>query len=156
MPSYKKAWAPKTKTGNFHSTYNGPTKASITKSDIKGWVNITTPWNEAFLEDMKKNIQPSSRQWDPTLKVWKINDMFLEDMIILLKLYFSDVVVDLEEDKPTVAPITNLFVEVLKIVPDTYVQRVYEALRFAVHPDHGGTDAQFKELDVAYKERTKK
>ena len=138
--------------------FAGKTRASIEKSGVAGWFIVKTPWNENFLTDMKANIQQSSRQWDPVLKVWKISDMFLEDIIILLKLHFDDVVVDLEEEAPAIAVTTkpiNVFDEVFRMIPDDQVERIYKALAFAVHPDHGGNTAQMTALNVSYQARKK-
>jgi len=38
--------------------YTGPTRASINKSNMQGWVDVVTPYNRHFVEELKTATQP--------------------------------------------------------------------------------------------------
>ena len=146
---------------NFGAKYartqhTGPTRAAINRSDIKGWLDVVTPYVPAimadFLDELKSTIQPSHRKWDPDTKVWHVSDMFLEELIGMLKKYFDDVVTDLLEE-PSVPD--NMFMpvfEALKGLPDGTLDKVYRQLSQALHPDKGGSNELQKKLNDAYSE----
>jgi hypothetical protein len=58
-----------------------------------------------------------------------------------------------EEIEFSPSPDANLFRMVFNLIPDEYVPGVYRALAQAVHPDHGGTNEQMRDLNLAYEER---
>jgi intergrase/recombinase len=141
----KQSYTPK------HSSkpYTGPTRASINKSYMKGWVDVVSPYKKDYVEDLKTVIQPSHRKWDPVKLVWHVNEMFLEELVGLLKMHFDEVITDLAEEEKTVDNIFKPVFEALKNDKDS-CDKVYRALAFALHPDHGGTTEQMTKLNQAH------
>jgi len=130
--------------------FTGPTKAAILKSKREHWVDIVAPYNPDFVDQIKSDIQPSHRTYNPDTKRWSVNDIFLEDIIIMLKTYFNEVETDLTTE-PTEPE--NLFTEVFKVINGQYRDKVYHALAQALHPDHGGSDELMTKLNQAYQEQ---
>ena len=163
--SYSRPYKPhkgyrKKKTAPF----TGPTRATILKSNRDGWLKVIAPWipnvTPDFVDELKSTIQPSHRQWNPDEKFWLINEVYLEDLIIILKRHYNEVTTDLIEgqsepddpDNPDNSD--NLFAKVFEILPDgDYADKVYYALAQAIHPDHGGNDKLVDELNKAYQRR---
>mgnify|MGYP001572623597 CR=1 FL=1 len=130
----------------------GPTKAAILKDSVPGWLKVVTPYQKDFVEDLKTIIQPSHRKWDPIERVWHVNELFLEELAGLLKMYFDEVSTDLGQPSQ---PPDNMFIQVfsaLKGMPNNNLDGVYRALAIAVHPDHGGSDDLMTKLNQAYQE----
>ena len=132
------------------ATFSGQTKAAILRSKMTGWVDLVTPYRADFVDALKSQIQPSHRQWDPAMKVWHVQDMFLEKVIDMLGKYFDEVTTDLVEEKSAISG--NLWTEVFKAIPKDTADKVYYALAMAVHPDHGGSNEQMTLLNKAYQE----
>ena len=130
--------------------YTGPTRASINRSTMQGWVDVISPFNSRYIEDLKTVIQPSHRKWDPDQRVWHVNEIFLEELVGLLKMHFDEVVTDLTEP-----PTDNMFVPLfaaLQGMPDGTMDKVYRTLSQALHPDHGGSTELMSKLNNAYDE----
>jgi len=129
--------------------FAGPTRAAINRSDTKGWVDVVSPYNADYIEDLKTVIQPSHRKWDPNQKVWRVSEIYLEELVGLLKMHFDEVTTNLTE-ADTAAIDVNIFNEVFNIIPKEYRDKTYFALCQALHPDHGGNEEQMKLLNKAY------
>lgn len=128
--------------------FKGPTKAAILKGNQAGWLTIITPYNANFVDELKSTIQPSHRQWDPSAKAWRVNEIYLEELVPMLQRYFDEIETDLTTEPSS----NNLFVEVFKIVNGQYRDKVYYALAQALHPDHGGSQELMTKLNAAYQE----
>ena len=129
--------------------FAGPTKAALLKSNRENWIDIVAPYNADFVDQIKSEIQPSHRTYNPDTKRWSVNDIFLEEVIVMLKKHFDDVETDLTTEQPD-----NLFAQVFSVLPDgDYVDKVYHALAQAIHPDHGGSEQLMKQLNQAYQEK---
>ena len=136
--------------------YKGPSKAAINRSKMKGWVDVVSPYDPDYIEDLKTVIQPSHRIWDKDQRVWHVNEMFLEELVGLLQMHFDEVTTDLVE--PAEPATSNMFkpvFEALKGMPDGAIDKVYKSLAFALHPDHGGSNELMTKLNGAYQEAKK-
>jgi len=122
-------------------------KASVSKSDRKGWLDVDTPYSEKFIKELKLTIQPSHRKWNLVLKVWQVNEMFLEELVELLKVYFDEVIVNFVNPAPNG---NNPFIPVLNLISTQDIDKVYKSLAFAIHPDRGGNNQTMKLLNEAY------
>ena len=144
--AYYRGYRGKKKTTQF----NGPTKAAILKSPKEGWLKVISPYSADFVDELKSTIQPSHRHWNPDEKYWLINEIYLEDLVTILKRHYNEVTTDLlgEESQPS-----NLFSQIFEILPKEYVDKVYFILASAIHPDHGGNEALIKQLNEAYQEK---
>ena len=123
--------------------------ASLLKSDIKGFVQMLTPYNKEFVEVFKITIPYPHRKWDPEKKIWLVAETMLEQPVELMKVYFDDISTNLLTEEPS----SNIWETVFASIPNDYIDVVYRALCQAVHPDHGGTEEQMKMLNSAYQSR---
>jgi len=124
-------------------------KASLLKSDEKGFVIMLTPYQKEFVEEFKIKVPYPHRKWDPDKKVWLVAETMLEATVELMKKYFDDISTNLLTEETG----NNLWESVFTAIPNDYIDVVYRALCQAVHPDHGGTDEQMKQLNMAYNAR---
>ena len=127
--------------------FEGPTKAVILRSDNQDWLKLITPYNADFVNELKSTILPPHRQWDPDGKFWKVNEIYLEELIPILKKYYDIVETGLISDEVTD---NNLFRKVFEVVDDR--DKVYYALAQALSPDHGGSQELMNKLNEAYQE----
>ena len=130
--------------------FAGPTRAAINRSDTKGWVDVVSPYNADYIEDLKTVIQPSHRKWDPNQKVWRVSEIYLEELVGLLKMHFDEVTTNLTE--PEQPAVDNIFKPVFSALKGDDMDKVYRALAFALHPDRGGSAEQMSKLNQAYQE----
>jgi len=135
------------------STYTGPTRAAINRSDKKGWVDLHTPYDKNFVQELKDRIQPSHRQWNPGQGVWHVNELFLDVAVELTRKFFNEVTTDLLQEEPKA--VGNMFVPVLQALaglPNDGMDKVYKTLAMALHPDVGGSNELMTKLNQAYQE----
>ena len=130
--------------------------ATIFNTQDSSWVELVTPYDPDYLEDMKSSILPHNRKWVPDTKSWRIRVNKVDVLRQVLRRHGFYV----DEESINLQPTGsqgggNLFEQVLTMIPDEYVNKVYYALAQAVHPDHGGTSEQMKQLNMAYDARTK-
>jgi len=138
-------------------TYNakshiGPSRSAINKSQMDGWVDLVTPYNARFVEQLKLLVQPSHRRWDPVLKVWHVNELYLEDVIDLLGHFFDEVTTNLTVYDNNSSS-DNVFKDVFRILPDDCKSKVYKSLAFALHPDKGGSQELMAKLNEAFSDQ---
>ena len=127
----------------------GPSKAAILKSPKEGWLKVVTPYNENFVDELKSTVQPPHRQWNPEEKYWLVNELYLEDLIIILKRHYDEVSTDLLESEE----VNNPFGIVFDLISPQDLDKIYKALAFAVHPDRGGSEKSMKLLNEAYQRK---
>ena len=140
------------------SDFNGPREAVISKSSREGWVRVSTPYDEKLVLDLKNYIEPGSRKWDPDTKYWEVKDSVLGTLITILKKHFGENVVQTltqEEKRVNANPFIELF-SILKKMPNANLEKVYNSLALALHPDKGGSTAQMSALNQAFDEVRKK
>jgi len=136
--------------------YKGPTKAAIVRSSLgQGWVDVVSPYDRDYVEELKSSIQPSHRKWDPQSQVWHVNELYLEELVALLKKHFDEVTTNLLSEEPVPSNLFRPVFEALKDLPNGNLDKVYKQLAVAVHPDHGGSDELMKKLNEAYQETRK-
>ncbi len=127
--------------------------ATIFQIDTPGWVEVVTPYDQDYLDDMKILIAYENRIWVPETKSWRIRISELSSLKRLLMEHGFSV----SEEKLPETPISgNMFTYLFNIIPDEYVNTVYHALAQALHPDHGGTNKQMQQINAAYEARAKK
>ena len=142
----------------FHTAkkHEGPTRASINKSAMAGWVELVTPFNELFVAELKSSIQPPHRKWDPEAKVWHVNEIYLDKVVPMLKKYFDEVITDLLQKEPVSSNLFNPIFDVLKTMPNGIMVKIYRSLAFALHPDKGGNNELMAKLNEAYEDAQRK
>jgi hypothetical protein len=130
--------------------------ATIFNTPDTSWVELVTPYDPDFIDDLKQFISRENRKWVPDTTSWRVRVTEVK----FLKKLLNDHGFVCTEQRIDVQPGWsqkggNLFAQVLDMVPDEHVNKVYYALAQAVHPDHGGTSDQMKQLNMAYESRTK-
>jgi len=142
----------------FHTAkkHEGPTRASINKSAMTGWVELVTPFNELFVAELKSSIQPPHRKWEPIGKVWQVNDIYLDKVVPMLKKYFDEVTTDLLQKEPVPSNLFKPLFAILGELPNGTIDKVYRSLAFALHPDKGGNNELMAKLNEAYEDAQKK
>jgi hypothetical protein len=115
-------------------------------------MEVVTPYDPDYIEDLKSEIGSENREWDPDIKCWRIR---ITELKTVKRLLTQNGMPFTEENISPMKTGGNVFKQVLEVIPDDYVTKVYFALAQAVHPDHGGTENQMKELNAAYELRNK-
>ncbi len=115
------------------------------------WFELVSTYDEEFIDDLKSFVAYENRKWVPETKSWRIRVSERNFILRLLKMHEYTVLEEEIEFSPS--PDANLFRMVFNLIPDEYVPGVYRALAQAVHPDHGGTNEQMRDLNLAYEER---
>lgn len=131
--------------------------ATIFNTPDTSWVELVTPYDEDFIEDLKMFIPTQNRKWVPDTTSWRVRvteKTFLKKLLNDHGFVVYEEHLDLQPGGSQKGG--NLFEQVLAMIPDQYVNKVYYALAQAVHPDHGGTSDQMKQLNMAYEARSKK
>jgi len=129
----------------------GVKRASVNRSDSKGWVSLITPYNTEFLEELKMQIPGSMRRWIPDKKIWEVSDLYLDKAVLIMKQFFDEIITDMFDEEPKA--VENVFqplFEILKDMPNGSMEKVYRALSMALHPDVGGSAEQMIKLNQAY------
>ena len=128
--------------------YTSPSRASITRSTtMASWLEVATPYRWQFVDELKAEIQPPHRKWNPDTKIWLVHESWTEELVKICTRYFDEVISDLEDDGSSD---DNLFDQVFTVVDGQYRDKVYYALAQALHPDHGGSQEIMKKLNEAY------
>ncbi len=136
-------------------TFKGPREAVIGLSSREGWVRVSTPYDEKLVLDLKNYIEPGSRKWDPDTKYWEVKETCLGILITILKKHFGDNITqnitsnDKDSGKENENPFLVVF-EILKKMPNSNIDKIYNALALALHPDRGGNNKLMIELNKAY------
>jgi hypothetical protein len=129
--------------------------ATIFNTPDTSWIELVTPYDEDFIDDLKMFIDKHNRKWVPDTTSWRVRISEKKFLTRLLNDHGFAVREEHLEYKTTGSVDGNLFEQVLTMIPDDYVNKVYYALAQAVHPDHGGTSEQMKQLNNAYEKRSK-
>lgn len=59
-------------------------------SDDRPGVEIQTPYNEGFVEDLKRTVPHRERSWDSVDRVWWASEEHAEAVIELVIFYFGE------------------------------------------------------------------
>jgi hypothetical protein len=126
-------------------------------------------YNKRFSDFMKSGITPLSyRRWVGDRKSWEVHVSRLPRVVVVSRRYFDhvdyselpgDLQIELvsrlkafQEDTPVrVKPVTPF--EVLHLLPSApteVVKAAFKALALLHHPDRGGDEELFKEINSAY------
>ena len=139
MPYYRQS-------KSSHTKFIGPSKAAILKDTIPGWIKVLTPYKADFVDELKSTVQPSHRVWEPVEKVWRVHDIYLEELIGMLKRHFDEVTQDLVGAEEVSG---NMFEKLFEVITNGTGEKVYRVLSLALHPDHGGNEGM-KQLNAAW------
>jgi len=100
-------------------------------------VEIKSPYDVGFLDDLKRQIPKHMRKWDSERKIWVVSNMYyLSSIKEVCSKYFSNVIV--KEIWP-VERFGDSFDELMLLLTKENKKSVYKALALIVHPDRGGS-----------------
>lgn len=130
-----------------------------------GSVTIQTPYNQAFIDDLKASIPFRHRSWRPDEKLWSVDAIYAKNAEDLCKDWYEDVHVAYFErqrqqsqnstgtpSRP-VEPWATL--HLLPTAPKPLVRAVYLELMKIHHPDKGGDTAITQKINAAFDELRK-
>jgi hypothetical protein len=108
---------------------------------------VVTPFNQGFVESLKRLIPISDRAWDKEQRIWTISERFFKPVEDLAKLVFKDVTSVTKEQaekatQPKVvsqAKIDDVMIAFFKLVPQDCMAQAYKRAAMQLHPDRGGS-----------------
>lgn len=122
---------------------------------LDSW-RIITPFNKAWIEELKYNIPASARSWDASNKAWLVVDEFLDVIDMLCQKHFK---INLKKVKPesTVAPqqlqhAPLKYQQFLALLPSEAIKTAFRTGMLIHHPDKGGDSQKAQELMAIYAE----
>jgi hypothetical protein len=123
----------------------------IAKLYVQGaWIVCKTPFNRDFVEALKEGIDRSCRKWDGVEKVWKVDVDEMDNLEVICKLYFKEVIF-IEVDQPqAVSSGGGCYADLICDLPDDALKRVFRLVALSMHPDQGGTDTGMSKVNDAW------
>lgn len=123
---------------------------------------LKMPYDRRCVEDIKSTIPMGMRQWNPDLKVWFIGLPYLGALVRLLKEYFDDSQIYLDDDIPNLVGLRDVIdprgtpYSELYLLPDAPKELIHGAYRILAklyHPDvEGGSTERMTKLNLAYEQ----
>lgn len=80
----------------------GTPRASATETAFAGEIELTFPFREELVDDLKAEIPARHRSWDPDDKVWRVRGPFARTAVDLLLDHFPGATVPVAYRRPTV------------------------------------------------------
>lgn len=125
-------------------------KATLWVKD--GYIYCKTPYNPAFVQELKADIPSSQRTWLGVDKVWRIAAAYHEDLLSVIRSHYGEPTVLEQETQVVVVgesgndPYSNL----LKLAPDETLKKIYRMIAAEIHPDKGGKTEDMATLNTAW------
>lgn len=141
------------------------------------WIGLRFSHNDRFLSYIQYNIKPASyRRWNPDKKRWDIHKRKLLVAVSMGKRFFDHVdygslpeelqILIVKHIKYHAGEFAGLHrslededpyrtLHLLPSAPWEVIQAAYKALAFLFHPDRGGDQDQFRNVDRAYQQLKK-
>ena len=143
------AYMPSSKYSRHTQSYGGR------QSKVKIWwdtqtdsYNISTPYEQQFVDTIKALIPHSDRAYNPSSKVWTFTEKYLTPVENMCKKIWGDgAVTTINKQRtqqasasPAVrgAPIDSILVDFMKLMPFEAVSKAYRHAALMFHPDRGG------------------
>ncbi len=127
-------------------------------------IRCDTPYNPAFVEDLKRTLRFPDRKWDADDKIWIISLQHEQTIVDLCRKHYGDVHVvrpkrtsDGTQSRPSSSAIQTPYdvLHVKPTAPAEVIGAAYRALARKYHPDVSGSpDAhqRMQELNSAYQQ----
>jgi len=127
-------------------------KATLWVKD--GYIYIKTPFNPAFVQELKADIPASQRAWLGNDKVWRVAAAYHEDVLSVVRSHYGEPTILEQETQVVVVGNTeaDAFSTMLKLAPDEILKKVYRMIAIELHPDKGGKSEDMAALNVAWDE----
>lgn len=124
-----------------------------------GAVALESPYDRAFVDELKTALDWSGRQWDASRKRWIVSALYVTDLLAFLQGQGVQVQDDRAsasgEDGREVPPMPDDLREAFDVLflaytaPLCVAEGSYKALSKYWHPDHGGDPADFDRVNTA-------
>jgi len=119
---------------------------------------MTIPFNQQFNETFKTLIPASDRNWNPDAKTWTITEKYFDPTKRLIEQLFGGATIisrsaseKASQPPPIkVAPIDNVFLQFIKLLPYEAAQKAYRAAALILHPDKGGDMTKMADLNACW------
>jgi hypothetical protein len=113
-------------------------------------LELRTPYDEDFVDDLKTTIPRSARHWDSDKKVWIVLAEYRESLLAVLEEYFRVVDTD-SKGRASQDSEAHAILHLLPSAPPELVKVAYRCLALLVHPDKANGDlSQMQKLNAAY------
>ena len=121
-------------------------QARIFKAADSGFY-LETPYNAAFVRELKGSLPKYARKWDPDRRLWWIAQEFGDSAIRIARQHYDRVIApELALAEPTAWDVLWL----RPGAPSEVVNAVYRALAKMHHPDYGGDNEMMQLINAAY------
>jgi hypothetical protein len=127
---------------------------------------LSCPYDEDFLQDLKDSIPGFARKWDAERKLWAIKIPYVEIAVSVARLFFSATERGKREEgaKQSATPCArphydpqsdHSVLHLLPSAPQELVKAAYRCLALLNHPDRGGDTATMQKINSAFTRLTK-
>lgn len=116
-----------------------------------GWIYVRAPFDQEFVDELKKRISPAHRRWDPVEKLWKVDPSQDQRLVKIVKKYFGEPTV--LEDKEVVvvaAQDSDPYAALLRLAPNDILKKCFRLIASAIHPDKGGKAKAMERANQAW------
>lgn len=125
---------------------------------------VASPYNEALVDFLGKQIPVSDRSYDKPTKIWTLVERQLAPLEAFIKLMnMRSTVVSRQQAEATQQsqskagtastrnePIDQVIVRFVKLCPPDAMQKAFRAAAIAMHPDRGGNANKMASLNAAW------
>lgn len=120
---------------------------------------VVTPFNQAFVDAIKKLVPISDRAWDASSKTWTITERFMGPVCSLAEKAFkckATVVTKAQAQAASMppvvrqAPLDSVILDFFKLLPFEAAQGAYRKAALTLHPDRGGSMESMSRLNAAW------
>lgn len=114
-------------------------------------IAVRTPYDTAFTASVKTMILPSLRRWDPTRKIWLVDQSMMDKLQELLgRLGYEVHDGTMAAETATPSNGASPFHEMICDAPLDTLRKVYRVLAIDCHPDKGGNKDTMAKINVAW------
>lgn len=119
-----------------------------------GYIFCRTPYNEAFIQELKADIPYQARVFMKEDKVWRVDAAYHEDLLSVVKKHYGEpTILEPEETVVVVQGQGNdPFGAMLRFAPPEVLKKVYRLIAAEIHPDKGGKPEDMVTLNSAWAE----
>ena len=108
-----------------------------------GTVIFKGPYNPEWIQDIKTEINSSSRKFNPETKEWNFGIEVLEDVHTISQRHYDEVTVIAPDVKEIEVPMLvsssdDPYALVLRSAPDAILKKCMTLVQASLHPDQGG------------------
>ena len=121
-------------------------------TSIDGY-HVVVPFNERFVEALKRLVPSSDRSYESATKVWSFSERYFEPVKTLCEQFFrlrASVVTKAQVESAQAPPaksLDDIIVEFVKLLSRDAIVSAYRRAALENHPDHGGSMEKMSRLN---------